>query len=552
MSDRELPKANDLALLLMVGVVAVSALLTATAELAAFVTVHHWLPLPGGFFTAATRVVSHLSNPTNALETTVVSPLLYWLITVAVGGILALTCTRLRRVIAGRFATPARGMSPARDVRHELCGPGLDLGVDVNTRLHLHSRYEDSLLVLAPPRMGKTSSVIIPNLVDFPGAAVATSTRAELFELTGHLRPGPVYLFDPTHFVNGAQRIGFDPIQGCADPLVAILMSRAFVAASHAGRGVTNADYWTGQATKLLRCLFLAAALNRGDIRTLLEWLSDPDNGDPGDVLLEAASAPTWVKDWLGIKHTPSRERASIYNSARHAMECFADPRVVDSCCPGPGNGIDLHRALMERATIYVAADSRSQDAIAALIAALVERLVDVARREAATTPGGRLLIPLALFLDEAPQIAPIPSLPAIMADGGGSGITTVVVLQSMSQARHRWGPHASDVIWNAATAKLVFGGMGEEDDLERISRLCGELDEPTRSVNRGGAHSSETIGSRRARVLDTSAIRELPLGEALLLYRRMQPIRTRLQPWWKGNHAAGIAQRVRAGEPVA
>ncbi|MDQ6807335.1 MAG: type IV secretory system conjugative DNA transfer family protein, partial [Actinomycetota bacterium] len=525
MRQRDFPKANDLALLLMMGVVTVSVLLTATAEVAGLVALHRWLPLQGGFFITATRVLSHLSNPTNALGTTLVSPLLYWFITITVSGTLALICARLRVVVTRRLATPARGMSPARDVRHELRGPGLDLGIDVSTRLHLHSRYEDSLLVLAPPRMGKTSSVIIPNLVDFPGAAVATSTRAELFELTGHLRPGPVYLFDPTHFVPGAPRIGFDPIRGCADPLVAILMSRAFVAASHAGRGVTNADYWTGQATKLLRCLFLAAALNDGDIRTALGWLSDPDSTDVGDVLLDAASAPTWAKDWLGIRNTPARERASIYNSARHAMECFADPRVVDSCCPGPGNGIDLRRVLMERATIYVAADSRSQDTIAALIAALVERLVDVARREAAAAPGGRLLIPLGLFLDEAPQIAPVPSLPAIMADGGGSGITTIVVLQSLSQARHRWGPHAADVIWNAATAKLVFGGMGEEDDLERISRLCGELDEPTRSVNRGGSHSSETIGTRRARVLNASAIRELPIGEALLLYRRMQPI---------------------------
>lgn len=551
MTQRALPKSADLALMMIGAVIALSALLMATSELTAMLVAHHWLALRDGPAVTAARVLMHLTNPPSAFDAAATSPIVYWAVTAAVGILLATGSAFVRAMFRRHLSTPSRGMATPRDLGRELRGPGLALGRDVATHRPLRSRYEDSHLVIAPPRAGKTSSVVIPNLIDFPGAAIATSTRSEVYLLTAHHRPGPVYLFDPTQFVVDAPRIGFDPIQGCADPLTAILVSRAFVYASHAGRGVANADYWTGQASKLLRCLFLAAACSGGDIRCVLGWLGDADTHEVARVLHNAGTAPTWIRDWSAIKGTPPRERASIYNSARHAMECFADPRVVEACCPRPGEGIDFARVLKERATVYVAADSRSQETIAALIAALVERLVDVARRTAARAPGGRLSVPLGLFLDEAPQIAPIPSLPAIMADGGGTGITTLVVLQSLSQARHRWGDHAADVIWNAATAKLILGGIAEHEDLERISRLCGELDEPTRSINRDGQHSSETIGTRRVRALEPASLRQLQSGEALLLYRRLRPIRTRLHPWWEGPYAKEISIHLKRSEQV-
>jgi type IV secretion system protein VirD4 len=53
----------------------------------------------------------------------------------------------------------------------------------------------------------------------------------------------------------------------------------------------------------------------------------------------------------------------------------------------------------------------------------------------------------VSLRQDEAANIAPIPSLPNLLADGGGSGITTVCVLQSLAQARARWGPAGADAM---------------------------------------------------------------------------------------------------------
>jgi type IV secretion system protein VirD4 len=63
------------------------------------------------------------------------------------------------------------------------------------------------------------------------------------------------------------------------------------------------------------------------------------------------------------------------------------------------------------------------------------------------------------VVLDECANIAPLPKLPTLMSDGGGSGISTMMVLQSIGQGRKRWGKDAMDGLWEAARIKVVLGG---------------------------------------------------------------------------------------------
>lgn len=103
------------------------------------------------------------------------------------------------------------------------------------------------------------------------------------------------------------------------------------------------------------------------------------------------------------------------------------------------------------------------------------------------------------------------------MAEGGGSGITTLAVLQSLAQARNRWGEHAADAIWDAATVKLVLGGLAKYRDLDDVARLLGEIDEQveTRSQGRAGERSTST-SVRTVPVMPPSVLRTLPFGRGV------------------------------------
>jgi type IV secretory pathway TraG/TraD family ATPase VirD4 len=138
------------------------------------------------------------------------------------------------------------------------------------------------------------------------------------------------------------------------------------------------------------------------------------------------------------------------------------------------------------------------------------------------------------LWLDEAANIAPLPSLPSLLADGGGSGLCTVAVFQSLAQARAAWREEAAGAMWDAATIKIVFGGLGHADDLARISRLAGDIDQPAWSHSDGAGGRSWSRSLRRLPALPVERLRNLPEGRAIVLHRRTPPIETTLAPWWQ------------------
>ncbi len=68
-----------------------------------------------------------------------------------------------------------------------------------NGRKLLRLPDEDNLLVFGVQRSGKTSTVVVPSLLTWPGAVVATSTKEELVRLTGRHRAslGSTHVFAP-------------------------------------------------------------------------------------------------------------------------------------------------------------------------------------------------------------------------------------------------------------------------------------------------------------------------------------------------------------------
>ena len=193
-----------------------------------------------------------------------------------------------------------------------------------------------------------------------------------------------------------------------------------------------------------------------------------------------SAAATSGSACCASLRTAPQGRYDSVWAGVRRAVDSLADPRVLECCSPASDEQFDPAGFLTERGTLYLLGSTGAQLSVAPLLTALLEDLLDTARQRAAGQPGGRLDPPLLLLLDEAANIAPIPSLPNLLADDGGAGITTVAMLQSLAQARARWGVPAADAMWDSATTKVVFVGLAHADDLSRISRLAGEIDTPS------------------------------------------------------------------------
>src|SRR5690606_24862181 len=150
---------------------------------------------------------------------------------------------------------------------------------------------------------------------------------------------------------------------------------------------------------------------------------------------------------------------------------------------------------------------------------ALLDDIVDVARKKALASEGSRLHLPLGLILDEIVNMFRWANLPRTMADGGGRGICTFVVLQALSQAETAWSKAEADTIWAAATAKVLLGGASHVDHLRDIEALLGTRD--TRHTQRSWSTTqlghSTSEQHERLPLMSVDEIRRMPQTLGLL-----------------------------------
>lgn len=567
---------NDLAVTLALAAIGAGTLFTGVLWVAGSLTaLLTGLPRPTVGFASGLGVLAEPGNPGAPLGVPGLNPALYWIIAVALFGVLASV-----GIVAWRLAARAReaaaqdpdrtpGVATAAETRRAASAKALlakaatlrpslsghadvqprDLGYLLGTSKggEVWATVEDSFLLCGAPRSGKGLTVVVNTILDAPGAVVATSTRPDnaTITMTARAKRGPVAVFDPQGLAPGLDAgMRWSPVRGCENALTAMIRAKGL--SSSAGfQGVSEASFWEGKTTGAIQCLLHAAALDGKDARTLYQWALSPTAA--ADAVRVLASHPDAAEGWAesleSMVQADPRTRDSIWQGVSLSFSALADPRVLDAVLPLPGEEFDPERFLLDQGTLYLLATGAGAGASAGLVAAMVEDLVETAKGIAARSPGARMDPPLLLCLDEVANIAPLPSLPSLMSEGGGSGVTCMPVLQSLAQARDRWGENAANAIWDSAIVKIVLGGASNSRDLQDLSTLIGERDEETGSVtvDAYGSHSSQR-SIRRVPILPPDAIRSLPFGTGVVLLRTAKPIITRLRPWIHRPDAAELS----------
>ncbi|MBS1698871.1 MAG: type IV secretory system conjugative DNA transfer family protein [Actinobacteria bacterium] len=521
---------------------------------------------PAGDPASGVGVLFRPGDPATALDAPGLNPVAYWLVA---GLLLAGLVTgalwvwlRLRRHVHSVEQDPRRMAGIA--TRHEVITAASDKALlrragnlrpglsdprpeDVGYRLGsskgtgVWASVEDSILVIGPPRSGKSLQVLVNAIIDAPGAVVATSTRPD--NLTASLRArrriGPVAIFDPQRLAEGLPAgLRWSPIRGCESPQTAMIRAAGLAAGTGlSAGGVDSGGFWEGKTRAALQSLLHAAAIDNRPPSELFRWTLDPTAAaDAVAILTSSPEAATgWAESLEAMIDSDPRTRDSIWQGVSLALGSLADPRVLDAVSPGPGEGFDPEQFIRDRGALFLLATGSGAGASAALVAALVEDLIETARRLAARSPGARLDPPMLLALDEIANLSPLPSLPTLMAEGGGTGITTMPVLQSLAQARDRWNENQANAIWDASIVKVILGGASNSRDLQDLSALVGERDEYTDSVTLGdhGTRSNQR-SVRRVPIFPPDRIRRLPFGTGIVLLRSAPPIVTDLRPWTK------------------
>lgn len=399
------------------------------------------------------------------------------------------------------------------NVKHlRVCDPTVVRVRDVDNGLYLGQSHmtnvfsgaQRSVLVLGPTRSGKTSALIVPNVLLATSAVVTTSTKHDVMVATTPLRSqiGHVLLFDPSGTVAcppRVRRVGWSPLDASRTWDSAVLMAAAMVDASRLrARGAAADDHWTERARSLLAPLLHAASLEKKTVADLAEWVDLRAGAEALTALVAAHGDHHQAATSLGgILATEARELSGIWSTASGILTAWRTDAARAATLAPP---LDVAAFVSSTSTLHVVSPSRHQAATAPIIAGLLDSLVHAAYDRHAD--GARLL----LALDELANVAPLPSLPSIVSEGGAQGVRVLGCLQDLSQARVRWGV-AADGFLSLFPATVVLPGIADRATLEAISSIAGRHDVAATSV------SSSRLG-RTVTSMSTLARPRLPVDE--------------------------------------
>lgn len=457
-------------------------------------------------------------------------------------------------------------------------------GVVADTRCIVGGTAEHSVVVVGPTGVGKTTGILNPSVLMAPGAALVVTSKPQdaVTTMGARMARGRVWLYDPTNTIGdnllpaGVERIYWDPLFDCQRYDRAKLVADHLISSSPGTNSTEgNAPFFATLAKNLLAGLTFVAAnhihLNVGEIYDWIESqnlntaravayaissdLSHPHHKDAVRVLAKLDN----------VEHHHPKMRDSIFTTAQVALDAYDFTEVR--------NYVGRHNFAIEEFiassdTVYVCAPAEYQRAVVPVLTLFVEEVYRL--RAAATTEARRQgveVVPLLAAFDEAAHIATLPQMPRFLAEGRGNGFVTLMLLQTLGQARELWGEKGK-TIFDAAAIKVAFGGVADSETLAQLSVLTGDWDReyhstseswsastnegtsssqswsplptPSRATSSGTSESvtfGRSTNSHKERRISDGDISSMPRGYALVLgggepARPVELVNSHLAPW--------------------
>lgn len=432
--------------------------------------------------------------------------------------------------------------------------PGLPIGVTVAGGTPLFSSWEDERVTIAGPRTGKTTSMVIPEILAAPGAVVVTSNKRDVVDATRDVREGRegghTWVFDPQALVGEPPSWWWNPLSYVTDETAAAKLAQHFASGSR-DRAARVDAFFDPAGQSLLANLLLAAALDRRPITDVYTWLTDPGERTAIDIL-DRGGFPLNAQETAGVIDAPERQRGGVYGTARQMASCLTNRAVATWVTPPSRPGVPEFSpdAFVNSADTLYSLSREGKGTAGPLVTALTVATVEAAEQHAALSAGGRLPVPLVVVLDEAANVCRWAELPDQYSHYGSRGIVIDTVLQSWSQGVQVWGAEDMRKLWSAANVAVYGGGVRERDFLAELAGTIGDYDRLAASTSYGRGYRSVSQQLHRERILDVDELAALPRGRAVVLASGSRPTLIRTVPWMAGPHADAVTASIRHHTP--
>lgn len=401
---------------------------------------------------------------------------------------------------------------------------------------HMQSRTllaaEDciSAVALGPNGSGKTTGLLVPNVLEWDGPVVMTTTKSQDVSLVLARRQalGPVWVVAPAG-CPGVETSSWSPVDYSVDEESADRMAEWLCEASGMGAD-PKARPWITQARKLVKPLLLAANVSGEGINGFVRWLYEGERAVEyvEGALLNAGHGEA-AREYRSTWSIHEEGRGSVLFTAYGIADAYSRPAVRASAQRSDFSAADVVSS--KPSTLIVVAPESDVDRHAPLLTALIASVVREA--EVAAGRAGRPLEPrMLLALDEAANVFRFPRLPNLLTTARGNGIQLLLIYHDLAQVEQVYGGRqVARTILSNAKLRMLLPGVGDLETLRYFSEVLGRTLVERRSESRdtrGGRSTSRS--DQHEQLAPLHVLQQLPDGQAIVQYQNLRPTRVNLR----------------------
>ena len=396
----------------------------------------------------------------------------------------------------------------------------------------IRARDSRHLVVVGSTRSGKGVGVIIPNLLDWLGAALVIDVKGEAYAATaGHRAAiGNVYRFAPfradgrSHRINVLDFVSRDPRFQAAElqKLAAFLLPYP----------LRESPFWTDTA----RGLFIGVAAHvlqakgfegRRTLATIYDLFSV--KGGFTDYVTDLVETEVGLSDtalrglqeYLNIRS--DKTQGSVVTQVTNALRVFQNPLFRNATA---ASDVTLKDLMTKPVTLFIEMSVTEIDELAApFLRLFLQQLIDDIEREKGLKAGLKLLV----VLDEFERIGKLDVIVNNFPYISGFGVQIVAILQNLSKLFDVYGTNVAQSLLGSAAYQLVLG-VNDSVTAQHYANLCGRASFQTR--NRTIAkptwnrvrQESQSESLTPVPLMPPEKVREMPEGRALLFVEGAPP----------------------------
>lgn len=392
---------------------------------------------------------------------------------------------------------------------------GIEIGLAPHTHEPVRLPLESNVISFAPPRTGKTSGLVLPNLVGagegaWFGPAVVIDPKGEVYRMVVERRRAlgrKVICLDPFGLAGGYDR--WNPFVGI-EPGQASVISR-MIGAMLVETGETNI-YFRQRATMALRGAIIAL-LQRGktipaDVRAVF--------GDYSALLsLSSDNENASVKALRQFLAKDPKVYEPVLSTAETAFDWLQDEAMIDA---SSSSTFTMEEVARGHADLFIIVPTGNNEVLAPWLRLVIGELFAAARRR--RQPGDERVV---VFVDEAAVLQRFNQLAEALGELPGYGMSLWTFWQTRGQIEERYGkPGLETFLGTAQVTTLSDLSAALVQEAADWSAAVGARTEAVSTVSQSADNSARGSSQTPQRVplLQPEGVTSMADDELLAFFR--------------------------------